>query len=214
MCDAAEMRRRWSDKPATVLSGQDFHEEYVYGPSNRELDLDFQDCRSIVFMDGEGRRGGLDLLLMASGSGHVTLPKGVQVRVVAGKVKVALDEASGSSADSVVGSSYGGYRAPPPTRASSYAGSSASSAYSSARASQASASTYRPNPPRTAADASRAGSHVGTLANARRVPLPASVINEPNDWVVQEECEGAWDLDSGSVHPNDSVSAVGARDRY
>ena len=166
-------------------------------------------------MDGEGRRGGLDLLMMAKGSGHVVLPKGVQVRVVSGKVKVAIDEASGSSAGSIVGSSYGGYRAPPPTRASSYAGSSVSSAYSSARVSQASASTYRPSPPRTAADASRAGSHVGTLANARRVPLPPSVANnDADDWEIQVELEGAWDLDTRSVHPNDSVSSVGTRGRY
>ncbi|KAK0614613.1 hypothetical protein B0T14DRAFT_386626, partial [Immersiella caudata] len=82
-------RRRWSDKTSATFSPREFRQEFTYGPDNRELEIDFSNCRSIVFLDGDGRRGGEDLLLMARGSGHVTLPAGVQVRVVAGSVKLA-----------------------------------------------------------------------------------------------------------------------------
>ncbi|KAK1750164.1 hypothetical protein QBC47DRAFT_418458 [Echria macrotheca] len=222
MLDAQEMRRRWSDKTNAVFGRSDYHESYSYGPLNQELELDFQNCRSIVFMDGEGRRGGEDLLLMARGSGHVTLPKGVQVRVEAGSVKITGNRYGRSEADrdsgidtgsSVVSASYGG-RAPPPTRATSYAGSSASSAYRSAvgQSHAGSNSTFRPSPPRDIAAFSRAGSHVGTLANARRVPLPPSSAGV-DDWEVVEELDGDWDMDNRSVAPSESVSSVGERNR-
>jgi hypothetical protein len=183
----------------------------VYGPQNRELEIDFDNCRSIVFMDGEGRRGGDDLLLMAKGSGHVTLPAGVQVRVVAGSVKLAPQPPAG---DSVVGSSYGGaggYRAPPPSRTTSYyAGSSASSAsaYRSAQGSQ------NPSPPRSSATfRGTGGSHVGTYVQARRVPLPPSQAGGADDWEVQEEADGDWNMDTRSIAPSESVSSVGSRAR-
>lgn len=169
-------------------------------------------------MDGDSIRGE-DMLLMASGSGHVSLPAGVQVRVTSGSVK--YDAVAGQNGDrSVVGSSYGpGYRAPPPTRATSYAGSSASSSlYRSARdddrASQASRDTYRPSPPRDQATFSRAGSHVGSYVSPSRVPLPKSVAGRSrggaDDWEVMEEKEG-WDDDRGSVAPSESISSVGSR---
>lgn len=171
-----------------------------------------------MFLDGDGRRGGEDLLLMARGSGHVTLPAGVQVRVVAGSVKLAPQPAAG---DSVVGSSYGGYRAPPPTRATSYAGSSASSAsaYRSAQGSNSNGShaTYRgepPSPPRSSAGFRGNGSHVGTYVQARRTPLPPSRVGDADEWHVEEEADvDDWEMDCRSVAPSESVSSVGSRNR-
>lgn len=217
MLDAQEMRRRWSDKTSATFSRSEFRQEFTYGPENRELEIDFDNCRSIVFLDGDGRRGGEDLLLMARGSGHVTLPAGVQVRVVQGSVKLAPQPPAG---DSVVGSTYGGsggHRAPPPTRASSYAGSSISSAsaYRSAQGgSQATA--YRPqnpSPPRSSAGFRATGSHVGTYVQARRTPLPPSRVGGADDWEVQEEADGDWDIDTRSIAPSESVSSVGSRNR-
>jgi len=182
--------------------------------------IDFKGCESIVFMDGDGRRGGEDLLMMAQGSGHVWLPAGVQVRVVSGSVKFSAEESpSVRDGSSVVGSSYGpGYRAPPPSRVTSYAGSSAGSSYKSAHqggyssgASQASVRTYRPAPPADGASFRAAPSRAGTYAAAQRVPLPPSSVGrrEADDWEVVEELEGAWGLNPRPLGPDDSVSSVG-----
>lgn len=215
--DAAEMRRRWSDKTDAVFSRNDHRDYYVYGPEDRELEVDFGNCQSILFMEGEGLRGGEDVLLMARGSGHVTLPPGVQVRVTEGNIRLSAPAASASGAASAVGSSYSGYRAPPPTRAASSANSSASSSFYRSAAgpsqpmpapqrsytgSQASAGTFRPSPPNDSSGFSRAGSHVGTYVAAQRAPLPASRVGSVADWD-----------DGASLAPSDSISSVGSKHR-
>lgn len=167
-------------------------------------------------MDGDSIRGE-DLLMMARGSGHMTLPAGVQVRVSEGAFKYRAP-AGGRSA---VGSSHGaGYRAPPPTRVS-YAGSSTpSNSYrGEERGSMTSRETFRPSPPRDQAGFSRAGTHVGSYVTAARVPLPKSMAGTrsragASDWeVVQQEDDTreSWDDGRSSVAPSESISSVGSR---
>jgi hypothetical protein len=62
-------------------------------------------------MDGDSIRGE-DMLLMASGSGHVSLPAGVRVRMTAGSVKPTVTVAGDCS--EVVSSIDPSYHAPPP----------------------------------------------------------------------------------------------------
>lgn len=194
--DAAEMRRRWSDKTNATFSRDDFQKELVYGPENHELEVDFEGCESIVFMDGDSTRGE-DLLMMAKGTGHMSVPAGVQLRVVAGKVKI-MAAANRGPGSSVVGSSYGsGNQAPPPTRVSGYAESSANSGYESG-------TTFQPSPPRNQAGFRQAGSHVGSYVSAAHVPLPKSVAGTRG--------QADWDDGRSSVGPGDSISCVGRRD--
>ncbi|KAK1834897.1 hypothetical protein QBC39DRAFT_181436 [Podospora conica] len=210
MLDAAEMRRRWSDKTEASFTRADFHNEVVFGPEDQELELDFQGCQSIVFMDGDSTRGE-DMLMLVRGSGHMTLPAGVQVRMTAGAFKYR------APAGSVVGSSHGpGYRAPPPTRATSYAGSSAPSGYRNDDRSQSSRETFRPSPPRDQAGFSRPGTHVGGYATSGRAPLPKSMAgtrSRTGDWEVVEQAEDqeSWDDGRSSVAPSESISSVGSR---
>ncbi|KAL2265931.1 hypothetical protein VTJ83DRAFT_5283 [Remersonia thermophila] len=87
--DAAELRRRWSDKTNAVFSARDRYEYQEYPAANFEREFDFGDCGDIVFMRGERMGTGEDVILLAKGSGHMTLPAGVQVVVRAGYAKWA-----------------------------------------------------------------------------------------------------------------------------
>ncbi|KAM7200372.1 hypothetical protein V8F20_005349 [Naviculisporaceae sp. PSN 640] len=203
---AQELRRRWSDKCSASFSPShraSSDEKIPAEPYEREFD--FKGCRAIVFANGASRRSdgiieGEDIIMLTQGTGHMTLPAGVQVIVNSGYVKW---EAAGSSgirappasrvgAPSDVGSSYSGY--------SRSGGSQAPSGYGMRRA------DTMPSPPTSGR--SRAGSSVGSYVSARGVPLPPSVVSAgPDDWVVQEEMND----DNCSIAPSESISSVGSR---
>ncbi|KAK3324923.1 hypothetical protein B0H66DRAFT_107443 [Apodospora peruviana] len=201
-----ELRRRWTDKSNAVFYPSDrCSTAQEYAATDHEREFDFKGCRNIVFLSGKRTGAESDVLLLAKGSGHMTLPAGVQVLVDSGFVK--CEPAYGSSG---AGSSVGvGVRAPPPSRAaSSYAGSSYSRpGGGGGGVSYVSAGTYRPPQ-----EGSRAGSSSGySYVSARGVPLPESVAGtgfEDPDWIVEAEAG-----DDGSVAPGDSISSVGVGSR-
>ncbi|KAK4245522.1 hypothetical protein C7999DRAFT_42934 [Corynascus novoguineensis] len=193
--DAQEMRRRWSDRPKASFGRADLHEEHEFAATDYEREFHFRDCRNILFRHGE------DVLLLTQGSGHMTLPAKVRVLVQSGYAKC---EPAGSKA-------FSGFRAPPPSRVSGYARSSAGSACSG---SIAATNSYHLNkPPRDAASFTR-----GTAGSAY---MSARSQADPGDWeVIEEDSEqmiyrshgfrgGA--ADDCSIAPSESISSVGSR---
>ena len=148
------------------------------------------------------------MLLLAQGSGHMTLPAGVQVLVQSGYAKW-VPAASAGGGSTGVGM---GVRAPPSSRVSGYARSSADSGYNGSGRSQA-ATSYRPSPSRDTASFSRGGDN-SSYVSACHVPLPRStVVGRPSsadsdDW----EVVGQMRMDSScSIAPSESISSVGGR---
>ncbi|KAK3934752.1 hypothetical protein QBC46DRAFT_70259 [Diplogelasinospora grovesii] len=188
---AQEMRRRWSDRANGVLEldNRDHRDYCEYPPANHDQDMYFRQCRKIVFM-AEG-----DLLLMTQGNGHMSVPPGVKVFVTDG-----MSRCERSASGSMVGA-----RAPPPTRAASYAGSSYMGQHSQAGSRAPTQSTHRPvggysnspSSPQSRAPYSRAVSYV----SARDIRLPAS------------HAGSKWDDDADSIAPSESISSVGSRGR-
>ncbi|KAL2019161.1 hypothetical protein VTK56DRAFT_10033 [Thermocarpiscus australiensis] len=129
MLDAQEMRRRWTDKTEAVFSPQDRHDYREYAAEGYEREFDFRGCKNIMFFTGERIGGDIDVLLLTQGSGHMTVPAGVQVMVQSGYAKCEPAASAGGASSSVVGP---GIRAPPPSRVSGYARSYADSVYSGA----------------------------------------------------------------------------------
>lgn len=169
-----------------------------------------------MFLHAERTGREEDVLLLTQGSGHMTLPAGVQVLVQSGyaKCEPAAFSASGST---VVGSR--GIRAPPPSRASGYARSSVGSAYSAATATRS--SSYRPSPPRDAASFTRGPG--SSYMSACDVPLPRSEVGRRSssgsegDWEVVEQMSDYIARvdrlrdDACSIAPSESISSVGSR---
>ncbi|KAK4239549.1 hypothetical protein C8A03DRAFT_32407 [Achaetomium macrosporum] len=207
MIDAAELRRRWTDKTNAVFSPRDRHEYHEYPAEDFEREFDFQACRSIVFLHGERTGRETDVILLTQGSGHMTLPAGVQVLVQSGYAKCEPARGSiGSSGSTVVG---GGIRAPPSSRVSAgyapsaaYARSSADSGYSGS----ASGSAFARN---DAASFMMRGSSGLNFSGSR----PSSA-DSAGDWEVVEEMDGAGGRfrdDACSIAPSESISSVGSR---
>jgi hypothetical protein len=170
-----------------------------------------------VFLHGERTGRETDVLLLTQGSGHMTLPAGVQVLVQSGYARCEAAE-SGDDGSTVVGR---GVRAPPPSRVSAYARSSADSAYSGATTRShmpsGNASSYRLSPPRDSASFSRAGA-----GSAYDAPLPRSDAGRRStagsgDWEVVGQADDYEDRvdrrrdDACTVLPDDSISSVGSR---
>ncbi|SPQ25002.1 505aeaae-2d89-42e1-a88c-b0b659619966 [Thermothielavioides terrestris] len=203
--DTQELRRRFTNKTNAVFSRSDWHDDREYAAVNYERVFDFSGCKDIIFQRGRED----DVLMLAHGSGHMTLPAGVRVRVLSGYARCApAAPDSVGSGSTVVGS---GVRAPPPSRVSAYAHSSAGSGY--ARSSAGSA--YAPS----AASFHRGGAR-SSYMSACGVPLPPSeagsrsMAGSANDWVVVEEMEGYGfqdDRDNCSIAPSESISSVGSR---
>ncbi|KAK4130363.1 hypothetical protein BT67DRAFT_221034 [Trichocladium antarcticum] len=222
MIDAQEMRRRWTDKTNAVFGPRDRFEHREYAAESFEREFDFKGCRSIVFLQGERTGRETDVLLLTQGSGHMTLPAGVQVLVQSGYARCEAAD-SDDSGSTTVGR---GVRAPAPSRVSGYALSSADSAYSGAATPRShmqsgNASRYRPSPPRDAASFSR-GSTASAYMSAANVPLPRSNTGRSStagagDWEVVEQMGDYEDRvdrgrdDACTVVPDDSISSVGSR---
>lgn len=141
-------RRRWSSGSNGTLgnTADDCANGKAYTVENFEREFDFEGCTNITFYEGQERSE--KFLMSTKGSGHMTLPAGVLVVVDGGKARCG-------SAGSIVGG--GGIRAPPPSRVSGYAPSSADSGYSG---SYAGGNSHRLSPPRDAASFSRPSSNV------------------------------------------------------
>jgi hypothetical protein len=139
----------------------------------------------------------------------MTLPAGVQVLVRSGYARCE-PAASAGDASTVVGMGMrAGARAPPPSRVSGYARSSADSSYS----------TYPPRPPRDEPSFDRGGPG-SSYMSACYVPLPRSRVGTtisayPDDWEVVEKMDGHDECrmadDTCSIAPSESVSSVGIR---
>jgi hypothetical protein len=207
----ALQRRRWSDKTNAVFGARDRHEYQEYAAENYEREFDFRGCRSIVFLHGERTGSEEDVLLLTQGSGHMTLPAGVQVLVQSGYAKW---EPAGSA-----GSTVGGVRAPPSSRVSGYAPSSADSGYSGSGA-----TSYRPSPPRDAAsfmmNRGNGGGGGSSYMSACDVPLPRTDVgrrssaDSAGDWEVVEQADDFSNRsrdDACSIAPSESISSVGSR---
>lgn len=203
-------RRRWSDKTNAVFGAGDRHEYREYAAENYEREFHFRGCRSIVFLRGERTGGEEDVLLLTQGSGHMTLPADVQVLVQSGYAK--WESAGSAAGGSTVG---GGMRAPPSSRVSGYARSSADSGYSGSGA-----TSYRPSPPRDAASFMMSRGVSSSQMSACDVPLPRTEVGRPGsadsagDWEVVEQADGYADRfrdDACSIAPSESVSSVGSR---
>ncbi|KAK3686207.1 hypothetical protein B0T22DRAFT_518775 [Podospora appendiculata] len=202
---ARQVRNSWTDKTDAVFYPADRREYHEYPAADYPRELDFKGCRSIVFLKGERTGGEDDTLLLTNGSGHITLPAGVQVLVTSGFAK--CEPAYGSAG---AGSAIGvGVRAPPPSRvggaSSSYAGSAAGGSSYSRGESRVSTGTYRqsmPSPPRDGASFSRvSGGYSASYVSARNVPLPQSTVSGGRD----------YEDDNCSIAPSESVSSVGSR---
>ncbi|KAK4215068.1 hypothetical protein QBC37DRAFT_419912 [Rhypophila decipiens] len=196
-----ELRRRWTDKSnATFLPSNRASSDEKIPAESYEREFDFKGCRAIVFANGETHRSdgiveGQDIILLTQGTGHLTLPAGVQVIVNSGYVKWEAAGRGGSrappgsrtSAPSEVGSSYSGY-----SRASG-SGSAAPSGYGLRRA------ETMPSPP---TGRSRVGSSAGSYVSARAVPLPPSLVSGGLNDMADDNC---------SIAPSESISSVGSR---
>ncbi len=202
-------RRRWTDKTNAVFRPSDRRDYHEYPAENYEREFDFRGCRSIVFLHGERTGTEEDVLLLTQGSGHMTLPAGVQVLVQSGYAKW-VPAASGGGGSTVVGM---GVRAPPSSRVSAYARSSADSGYNGSGRSQAPTASYRASLPRDAASFSRGGPG-SPYMSACDVPLPPSTVAgrrssaDSDDWEVVEEMRRD---DACSIAPSESISSVGSR---
>ncbi|KAJ4286864.1 hypothetical protein N0V88_007876 [Collariella sp. IMI 366227] len=208
MVDAQELRRRWTDRTKAIFSPRDQHDYREYAAENYEREFDFKGCRSIVFLHGERTGRETDVLLLAQGSGHMTLPAGVQVLVQSGYAR--CEPAASAGGSTVVGTL--GARAPPPSRVSGYARSSADSGYSRGHA-----TVYHASPPRDAASFNRpAGSSYMSACN---LPLPRSEVGRrssaDSNWEVDEQADGGYQGrgrdDACSIAPSESISSVGSR---
>ncbi|KAK0609602.1 hypothetical protein B0T17DRAFT_458585, partial [Bombardia bombarda] len=81
-------RRRWSTNTTATFSPSDRHSSpHTYTAESYEREFDFKGCRNIVFLHGRPTGLESDVLLMAQGTGHMTLPAGVQVLVESGYAK-------------------------------------------------------------------------------------------------------------------------------
>ncbi|KAK3309249.1 uncharacterized protein B0T15DRAFT_135611 [Chaetomium strumarium] len=216
LIDAAELRRRWTDKTNAVFSPRDRHESTEYPAVDFEREFDFEDCQSIVFLHGERTGSPTDVILMTQGSGHMTLPANVQVLVQSGYSKCEPARGSLSSGGStVVGA---GIRAPPSSRVgvstaaapvsqAGYARSSADSGYSGSGFARGG---------NDAASFMMRGSS-GLAFNGSR---PSSAESSAGDWEIVEEMPGAAGAgsrfrdDACSIAPSESISSVGSRGRY
>jgi hypothetical protein len=206
-------RRRWTDKTNVVFNARDRHDYREYAAEDYEREFHFRGCRNIVFLRGERTGSEEDVLLLTQGSGHMTLPAGVQVLVQAGYAK--WEPAASAGAGSTVGM---GVRAPPPSRVSGYARSSVGSSYSASARSNAHTS-YRPSPPRDAASFNHRGTAGSSYMSACDVPLPRSDVGrrssaDSGDWEVVEEMDGyqgRFRDDACSIAPSESISSVGSR---
>jgi hypothetical protein len=197
MIDAAELRRRWSDKTTAVFSNSDRYDTYTFPAENFEREFDFKGCTSIVFLNGVRTGREEDVILLTQGSGHMSLPAGVQVVVQSGFAK------SNSSRSVTDGSTViaAGAQAPPPSRVAGYAQSSADSGYSGSVAARSNGvDSYRMSPPRDAASFMRGGPVAGAGAGS-------------SEWEVVGELDGFQDRtrDDCSIAPSESISSVGSR---
>ncbi|KAL2262651.1 hypothetical protein VTK26DRAFT_576 [Humicola hyalothermophila] len=179
--DAQELRRRWSDKTNAMFSPRDrFDGEHTYPAEAYEREFDFKGCNKIVFLDGEGKRRPEDVILFTQGSGHMTLPAGVEVLVYSGYAKWEPAASAGSAYSGAVtarGGSSGYWPSPPRevSRSNSYAAGPASN-YMSGR---------------------------GHSAD----PGDWEVVEEVSDFGART---GRNRDDACSIGPNDSISSVGA----
>lgn len=210
--DAQELRRRWTDKTNAVFGPRDRYDEHTYPAADYEREFDFKGCRNIVFLRAERTGSEEDVILLTQGSGHMTLPAKVQVLVQSGYVKCEPAASAGGAgyASTIVGGP--GIRAPPPSRVSGYAPSSAGSAYSGAVPHGSSSSRYQPSPPR---DASRFSSYGAPSGPASNYMSARGGSAGPGDWEVVEEASdfnarvGRNRDDACSIGPDDSISSVG-----
>jgi hypothetical protein len=208
----AFQRRRWTDKTNAVFSPRDRHESTEYPAENFEREFDFEDCQSIVFLHGQRTGGEEDVILLTQGSGHMTLPAGVQVLVQSGYSKCEPARGSISSGGD------SGIRAPPSSRVgvsaaaapvsqAGYARSSADSGYSGSGLARGA---------NDAASFMMRGSS-GLAFNGSR---PSSAESSSGDWEVVEEMPGAAGAggrfrdDACSIAPSESISSVGTREPY
>ncbi|KAK3291806.1 uncharacterized protein B0H64DRAFT_240758 [Chaetomium fimeti] len=212
MIDAAELRRRWSDKTNAVFSAGDRQDSHTFAAESFEREFDFKGCQSIVFLNGVRTGREEDVILLTQGTGHMALPAGVQVLVQSGFVKCNSPSRDGAS---IVGP---GARAPPPTLAAGYAPSSADSGYSgSVRGNTV--DSYRMSPPRDAAAFMRGPPAASSYMSAADIPLPRSTAGRSNagasssEWEVVGELDGFQDRarDDCSIAPSESISSVGSR---
>ncbi|KAK5655631.1 hypothetical protein OQA88_5562 [Cercophora sp. LCS_1] len=208
---ATYMSRYWSDETAMTFKPSDKKVEFSFGPVDRPVEIDFQNCAKIEFWEGQGTRG-TDFLMGTAGSGRVSLPKGVQVRVRSGSVVLGRG-ASGASemsaSASVVSSAYAP-RAPPPTQVS-YAGSSAPSAYRSTVT-----TSRQPSPPSSRAGFSSAGNDWQTQELPRDQWINGVTGIErfsDNNNSRQGESDDDEDFDRRTLGPQDSVSQIGYQRR-
>lgn len=153
-----------------------------------------------------------DVILLTQGSGHMSLPAGVQVVVQAGFAKCNSGR-SATDGSTVIGA---GARAPPPSRVAGYAQSSADSGYSGSVAARSNTvDSYRMSPPRDAATFMRGGPAASSYMSAADIPLPRSTVGaSSSEWEVVGELDGFQDRarDDCSIAPSDSISSVGNRD--
>jgi hypothetical protein len=197
-----------------VFGAGDRHDSREFPAANYEREFDFRGCRSIVFLHAERTGREEDVLLLTQGTGHMTLPAGVQVLVQSGYAKW---EPAGS-AGSTVGGGMMGVRAPPSSRVSGYAPSSADSGYSGSGV-----TSHRPSPPRDAATfmmGRASGGGGSSYMSACDVPLPRTEIgrrssaDSAGDWEVVEQADDFHSRsrdDACSIAPSESISSVGSR---
>ncbi|KAH6611702.1 hypothetical protein B0J18DRAFT_83154 [Chaetomium sp. MPI-SDFR-AT-0129] len=158
MLNAHEMRQRWSADNNVALAdatADNCAQKRYYTVEDFERKFDFEGCESIAFY--EGQEVGDKFLMLTTGSGHITLPAGVLVVVKGGKAKC-------NSAGSIFGG--GGIRAPPPSRVSDYAPSSADSGYSGSYA----GGNSHPSPPRDRTTFNRAPGSTVSVSNCSIAP--------------------------------------------
>jgi hypothetical protein len=151
-----------------------------------------------------------DVILLTQGSGHMSLPAGVQVVVQAGFAKCSSGRTA-TDGSTVIGA---GARAPPPTRVEGYAQSSADSGYSGSAAARSNTESYRMSPPRDAATFMRGGPVASSYMSAADIPLPRSTAGaNSSEWEVVGELDGFQDRtrDDCSIAPSESISSVGSR---
>ncbi|KAH6623879.1 hypothetical protein F5144DRAFT_374474 [Chaetomium tenue] len=210
--DAAELRRRWSDKTTAVFSNSDRYDSRTFPAETFEREFDFKSCDNIVFMNGVRTGRPEDVILLTKGSGHMSLPANVQV-IVSGGFAKCNSERSVTDGSTVIGA---GARAPPPSRVEgAYAHSSADSGYSgSVRGNTV--DSYRMSPPRDAAAFMRGGPVASSYMSAADIPLPRSTAGAgagSSEWEVVGELEGFQDRtrDDCSIAPSESISSVGSR---
>ncbi|KAK4139540.1 uncharacterized protein C8A04DRAFT_32987 [Dichotomopilus funicola] len=159
MINAHELRQSWSVDNKLVLADGTAdncaNKKKYYTVENFEREFKFEKCKSITFY--EGQEIGDKFLMSATGSGHIAVPAGVLLVVEGGKARC-------DSAGSIFGG--GGIRAPPPSRVSDYAPSSADSGYSGSYA----GGNSHPSPPRDRTTFNRAPGSTVSISNCSIAP--------------------------------------------